>query len=54
MLDLLFYDNIELTKEKDGGDASYLIDSSLDGSELFSLSEIVGETSVVELASASL
>ena len=58
MLDLLFYDNIELSDsnvsdEKDGGDASYLVDSPLDGIELFSLSKVVSETPVVELASAS-
>ena len=59
MVDLLFYEDIELlnsnvSEEKDGGDASYLIDSPLDASELFSLSEVVGETPVVELASTSL
>ena len=45
MLDLLLYDNTEfsesdVSKEEDGQDASYLIDSPLDGSELFSLSEV--------------
>ena len=45
-VDLLFYGNIELSDsdvsdEENGGDTSYLIDSSLDDSELFSLSEIV-------------
>ena len=59
MLDLLFYDYIKLSasdisEEKDGRDASYLIDSPLDTSELFSLSEVVSETPVVELDSASL
>ena len=49
VLDLLFYDDIELSdsgvnEEEDGGDASYLIDSLLDASELFSLSEVVSET----------
>ena len=58
MLDLLFYDVIELSnsnvrEEEDGGDASSSIDSPLDASELFSLSEVLGETPVVELASAS-
>ena len=57
MLGLLFYNNKELfdsdvSEEEDGGDACYLIDS-LDASELFSFSEVVGETPVVELASAS-
>ena len=55
----LFYDDIELSdsdvgKEEDGGDASYLIDSPLDASEMFSSNELVSETPVVELASASL
>ena len=56
MLDLLFYDDIELSdnKEMDGGDSSYPIDSPLGGSELFSLSEVVCEIPVVELASGSL
>ena len=44
----------DVSEEKDGGDASYLIDSPLDASELFSLSEVVSETPVMELASASL
>ena len=49
MLDLLFYDDIELSisdvsEEEDGRDASYLINSPLDASELFSLSEVVSET----------
>ena len=59
MLDLLSYDNIELSdsdisKEKDGGDASDIVNILLGGGELFSLSEVVNETPVVELASASL
>ena len=46
MLNLLFYNDIDLSdsdisEKKDGGDASYLIDSPLDGTELFSLSEVV-------------
>ena len=58
MLDLLFYNDIDLSdsnvsKEEDGN-ASYPIDSPLDASELFSLSEVVSETPVVEVASASL
>ena len=53
---ICFYGNIELSdsdgsKEEDGGDASCLIDSSLDASELFSLSEVFSETPVVELHS---
>ena len=44
----------DVSEKEDGGDASYLIDSPLYGSELFSFSEIVSETPVVELASASL
>ena len=56
---LLFYDDIELSdsdvsEEEDGGDARYLIDSPLDASELFSLSNVVSDTPVVELAFASL
>ena len=52
MLDWLFYDNKELSncdvrEEKDGGDASYLKDSPLDGNELFRLSEVVSEIPVV-------
>ena len=60
MLDLLFYNSIELSdsdisEEKDEGDPSYFIDSPPDGSELFSLSEVVSKTPVVEeLAPASL
>ena len=56
---MLFYDDIELSdsdisEEEDEGDANYLIDRSLDASELFSSSEVVSETPVVELASALL
>ena len=61
MLDLLFLMTIaidltdsDVSEEKDGGDASYLIDCPLDVSELFSLSEVVSETPVVEIASAPL
>ena len=44
----------DVSEEEDGGEAtcSYLIDSQLDASELFSLSEVVSDTPVVELASA--
>ena len=53
------YVNIELSdsnisEEKDGGDTNYPIDSPLDGSELISLSEVVSEIPIVELASTSL
>ena len=52
----MIYDDIELSdsdasEDEDEGDASYLTDSPLDASELFSLSETVDETLV---ASASL
>ena len=52
MLDWLFYDNKELSnsdvsEEMNGGDASYLKDSPLDGNKLFSLSEVVSEIPVV-------
>ena len=48
--------NIELSdsdgsEENDGGDASYFIDSPVDGTEMFSLRKVVSETPVVELAS---
>ena len=60
ILDYLFYDDhtelsgSDVSEEEDGEDASCLIHSHLDGSELFSMNEVVGETLVVELAIASL
>ena len=59
MLDLLLYDNLVLSArdvtEEESRDVSYLIDSDLDtsASEMFSLTEVVSETLVVETASAS-
>ena len=59
MLYLLFYDDKELSdsdvsEDDDGRGASYVIDSPVNATELFSLIEVVSETPVVKLASASL
>ena len=58
VLDLLFNDEFELadsdsSEEEDGGESSYLGESPLDAAELVSLSEAIGEASVLEVASTS-
>ena len=58
VFDLLFDDEFELadrdsSEEEDGGGSSYLGESPLDVAEIVSLSEAIGEASVLEVASTS-